>query len=218
MPILPSDQVWRAIQFSVSSPSAGSCVERPEHALGFVAPAHVLHHHGVAVLHEGLVIRRDVGALAVWRAHQDGRHAAAVRPAEKRWRRAARRRAWESRHVQAAGRPASAAADAAAAQQARIRHEQLAQQFPVTPADLLHPMARLNVPGPPLADGARPPQSSMLAESCAAAAIRVPPTPARSAGRRLRESARTRGESVTSTGLPMPISRMAMPEVSPAAG
>ena len=63
-----------------------------------------------------------------------------------------------------------------------------------------------------------PPQPSMLAERCAAARTPAPPTPARSARRRLREIARTRGESVTSTGLPRPISRMAMPEVSPAAG
>ena len=55
MPILPSDQGWRAIQFRVSSPSLDFLRQRLEHALGFVAPAHVLHHHGVAVVHEGLI-------------------------------------------------------------------------------------------------------------------------------------------------------------------
>jgi len=74
MPTLPSDQGWRAIQFKVSSPSAGSCFQRLERALGFVAPAHVLDHHRVAVVHEGLVIRGDIGALPVGRAHQNRRH------------------------------------------------------------------------------------------------------------------------------------------------
>ncbi len=48
--------------------------ERLERALRFVTPAHVFHHHRVAVVHEGLVIRRDASALPVRRAHQNGRH------------------------------------------------------------------------------------------------------------------------------------------------
>src|ERR1035441_11107949 len=50
----------------------GFLVERLEGAFGFVTAANVLHHDGVAVLDEGLVIGGDIGALAVRRAHQDG--------------------------------------------------------------------------------------------------------------------------------------------------
>ena len=75
MPTLPSDHGWRAIQFRVSSPSGAFLLERLENAVRFVAPAHVLHHDGVAVLHERLVMRRDVVAFAVGRAHQDGGNA-----------------------------------------------------------------------------------------------------------------------------------------------
>jgi len=53
--------------------------ERFELAFGFVAPAHVLHHHREAVLQQRLVIRRQFLTLAVRSAHQDGRHARAFR-------------------------------------------------------------------------------------------------------------------------------------------
>ena len=62
MPILPSDHGWRAIQLRVSLPSEGSWCERLEDALGFVAAAHVLHHHGVAMVHEGLLVGRQMPA------------------------------------------------------------------------------------------------------------------------------------------------------------
>ena len=50
----------------------GLLFERPEDALGCVAPAHILDHHGIAALDERRVIGRDGGPLAVGRAHQDG--------------------------------------------------------------------------------------------------------------------------------------------------
>ena len=56
MPTLPSLQGWRAIQFSGVVAVADLLRERLKGALALVAAAHVLHHDGIAVLHEGLVI------------------------------------------------------------------------------------------------------------------------------------------------------------------
>ena len=53
-----------------------------EGAFGFVAPADVLHHHRVAALDEGLVVRCDVRALTVRRANQDSRDARGFRGKE----------------------------------------------------------------------------------------------------------------------------------------
>ena len=57
--------------------------ERIEYAFGFVAAAHVLDDHGVAVVDERTVIGRQVIALAIRRAHQDRRETRAVSEGRK---------------------------------------------------------------------------------------------------------------------------------------
>jgi hypothetical protein len=43
-----------------------------EVAFGFVTASHILHHHGVPVIDERLVVRNEVGPLAVRRPNQNG--------------------------------------------------------------------------------------------------------------------------------------------------
>jgi len=45
--------------------------KRIERAFGFVPPAHVLHNHGITVIHKKPVIRQQIVAFVIGRAHQD---------------------------------------------------------------------------------------------------------------------------------------------------
>ena len=65
-PGLPGDPIDGVVAVVLLLP------ERIEHAFGFVTPADVLGHHGVAAVHEGLIERCDIGALAVRGALKDG--------------------------------------------------------------------------------------------------------------------------------------------------
>ena len=71
-PGLPGDPVQRIVAVR------GFLAQRIEDAFRFVAPSHVLRHHGVAALHERLVVGRDVGAFTVGSALQDSRKTAAL--------------------------------------------------------------------------------------------------------------------------------------------
>ena len=169
-PDLAVDHGCRAIQLSVSSPSRTFLGQRMERALLFVAAAHVLHHHGVPVLDERQVVRRDI---------------------ECPCRRACAPESWAARPRSPTGRKTLAdrltpsrigtgtcrflidrlCAAASAAAHASTRHQLSHKHVPIPLGNPFHPMAAPDMPGPPLADGPRQPQPSMLAESCAAAGI-----------------------------------------------
>ncbi len=68
-PRLARDPVQRIVSI------AAFLRERLKHAFRSVASAHILHHHGVAVLGENPIGGREVRALAVGRANQNGGNA-----------------------------------------------------------------------------------------------------------------------------------------------